>query len=41
MDLKDIERPKNVFVALVFSTLAWVVLQFLHSPGSERDEENK
>lgn len=35
MNIKDVEKPKNLITALVFSGLAWIVLRFLHSPHNE------
>jgi len=32
----NIERPKNVLVALVFSCIAWIVMRFFRSPRSEQ-----
>jgi len=32
----NIEKPKNVFVALAFSFIAWVVMQFLRPPRNDQ-----
>jgi len=36
MKIEDVEKPKNLITALIFSGLAWIVLCFLRSPGAER-----
>jgi hypothetical protein len=42
MNIHDIEKPKNVFVALVLSCVAWIILRLLHSPHDEyMSEENE
>ena len=35
MKIEDVEKPRNLITALIFSGLAWIVLCFLRSPGAE------
>jgi hypothetical protein len=39
MKFENIEKPKSLMVALIFSGIAWVLLRFLQPPANELRED--
>jgi len=40
MNLNDIQKPKSVFTAILFSSLAWLLLRILRTPKADVIEDN-